>query len=74
MGELVGVAEIAQLGEVERNSAWRWTERPDFPAPAQTLAAGRLWNRSDVEKWLAEHRPKPGRPPGKGSGTNKSGT
>jgi hypothetical protein len=71
MSDLVGVAEIAGLGGVERNSAWRWTRRDDFPAPAQRLAAGPLWRRKVVEKWLVEKRPNPrgGRPPGRSSGT-----
>lgn len=60
--DLVGVSEIARMGGVALNSAWRWTKRDDFPAPTATLAAGRVWRRREVEKWLAKPRPR-GRPP-----------
>lgn len=61
--ELVGLGEIADLYGVAKNSAWRWTKREGFPEPV-THVSGRVpvWRRSDVERWVAAHRPQPGRP------------
>jgi predicted DNA-binding transcriptional regulator AlpA len=62
--DLLGVAEIAAAHGVQRNSAWRWTQRPDFPAPAARLASGPVWRRAAVEKWAKANLPlRQGRPP-----------
>jgi predicted DNA-binding transcriptional regulator AlpA len=62
--EFIGVAEIAGLLGVERNTAWRYTRRPGFPEPVARPAAGPIWARHDVESWAAAHLPfKCGRPP-----------
>ncbi len=64
VNELVGLTEIAQEYGVQRNSAWRWSRRPDFPAPAARLAHGPVWHRADVERWAKATLPLPtGRPP-----------
>lgn len=61
--DLVGVAEIAELLAVARNSAWRYTRRPDFPEPIARPASGPIWRRVDIEAWAAENLPlKRGRP------------
>lgn len=61
--EFIGIAEIARALGVARNSAWRYTRRPGFPAPVSRLAAGPIWRTLDVEKWAAENLPlKRGRP------------
>jgi predicted DNA-binding transcriptional regulator AlpA len=61
--ELVGLTEIAQAHSVARNSAWRWTRRADFPAPAIRLARGPLWRRADVETWAERLPLRPGPKP-----------
>ena len=48
--DLVGVTEIAQMLKVAVNTAWRLSNRPDFPAPAATLSRGRVWKRRAVEE------------------------
>jgi predicted DNA-binding transcriptional regulator AlpA len=61
--EFIGVAEIAQMLGVERNSAWRYTRRSDFPEPVSRPASGPIWRRLDVAAWAAEILPlKRGRP------------
>ena len=64
-GQLLGLAEIAEKFGVERNTAWRWSKRSDFPEPAARLSAGPVWQLADVEAWGTEKRPNPagGRPP-----------
>jgi predicted DNA-binding transcriptional regulator AlpA len=62
--DLVGVSEIAALFGVANTSAWRWTRKADFPAPAAVLAAGPIWKRADVERWHRERVvSRGGRPP-----------
>ena len=62
--KLVGVTEIAGLLGVAVNTAWRWTGRGDFPKPAATLSAGRVWRQEDIDAWAATTLPLPeGRPP-----------
>lgn len=65
--KLAGIAEIAELFEVSKQTALKYAGRPDFPAPIDRLAAGPVWKRSDVERWGRTHRPplRPGRPPQK---------
>jgi predicted DNA-binding transcriptional regulator AlpA len=60
---LAGISEIAALLNVSKNTAVRYTNRPDFPAPVGTLAAGRIWREADVRKWAHKTLPlPPGRP------------
>ncbi|MDQ3641791.1 MAG: helix-turn-helix domain-containing protein [Actinomycetota bacterium] len=65
MGEgLVGIAEIAEMLGVSRQRVGQLASSyDDFPAPVAELAAGRIWNRADVERWMAAHPDRrPGRP------------
>jgi predicted DNA-binding transcriptional regulator AlpA len=63
---LIGITEIGERFGVAKNTAWRWTRRPDFPAPAARLASGPVWRAADVDAWERVPRrpgPKPaGRP------------
>ncbi len=60
---LAGLAEIAELLGVTKNTAARYTKRPGFPEPLDRLASGPVWRRTDVETWAREHLPLPtGRP------------
>jgi hypothetical protein len=48
---------------VAKNSAWRWTQREDFPEPEARLASGPVWKRADVKAWGKQWLPlPPGRP------------
>ncbi|EWM65925.1 MULTISPECIES: hypothetical protein [Micromonospora] len=56
--ELVGVSEIrAMLGNVSRQRASVIANQRNFPEPIAVLAMGKVWRKSDVEKWIREHRP-----------------
>jgi predicted DNA-binding transcriptional regulator AlpA len=60
---LVGIAEIAEMFGVARNTAWRWSKRPAFPQPAARLASGPVWHREIIEAWASDHLPlQTGRP------------
>src|SRR5205809_361383 len=58
MLDVVGVAEIAQLLAVSRQRVHEIIRNDEsFPEPAADLAAGRIWQRGDVEAWMASrHR------------------
>jgi predicted DNA-binding transcriptional regulator AlpA len=72
--DLLGLGEIAELYGVRKNSAWRWSRRDDFPAPALRIS-GRIpaWRRADVERWAQAHLPLPtGRPSSSSRSTHRS--
>jgi predicted DNA-binding transcriptional regulator AlpA len=59
----VGLAEVAAMLGVTKNTALRYTRRGDFPGPVEQLASGRVWRRRDVETWAKKKLPLPtGRP------------
>lgn len=60
---LVGMAEIADMLGVSRQRAHQVAEREDFPAPVQHLAAGSVYARSAVERFVAGWSRRAGRPP-----------
>ncbi len=63
MSELAGLAEIAAMFGVTKDTALKYADRPDFPEPLDRLASGRIWRRSDVEQWGRANLPlPPGRP------------
>jgi predicted DNA-binding transcriptional regulator AlpA len=51
LDHVLGIAEIAELLGVARNTAWRWSQREEFPPPGKHLASGPIWDRADVERW-----------------------
>ncbi|MGN9777844.1 MULTISPECIES: hypothetical protein [Micromonospora] len=56
--ELVGVSEIREmLGGVSRQRASVIANQRNFPEPIAVLAMGKVWRKSDVEKWIRQHRP-----------------
>lgn len=62
--DLIGFKEVAAILGVDRSTAARHMKREDFPPPAATLAAGRVWRRGDVQEWREKNPPRPpGRPP-----------
>lgn len=51
---LVGTGEIAEMAGVRKNVIVNWASRhKDFPQPVVVLQCGRIWDRRDVEAWLA---------------------
>jgi prophage regulatory protein len=51
--ELLGVAEIADLLGVSRQRVNQLVKSdPSFPKPLAELTAGRIWAKSDIERWL----------------------
>ncbi len=61
---LVGVAEVADMLGVSRQRVNRMIQTiADFPEPEVEVAAGRIWERAAVERWINAHPVrKPGRP------------
>jgi hypothetical protein len=60
---LVGITEIAGMLGVSRQRATQISgSYSDFPAPEVVLAAGRVWKRAEVERWIRKH---PHRPAGR---------
>lgn len=55
--ELMGVAEIAVRLGVSRSRAAQIVNSKGFPDPAAHLLMGVIWEASDVEAWIAKHRP-----------------
>jgi prophage regulatory protein len=53
----VGSREIQQRLGVSRQRVQQLIARPDWPAPYEVLAMGKIWLRADVEIWIARHRP-----------------
>jgi hypothetical protein len=67
---LAGVAEAAEVLGWDKRRVITYLDRGRFPPPYQSLAAGRVWLRADVERfaseWRARYRPR--RPRGGGNG------
>ena len=60
---LVGISEIAKIVSVTRQRALEVSRRPDFPRPLAVLAAGPVWNRHAVARFLERWpRRRTGRP------------
>lgn len=52
-GEVVGVAEIAEMAGVTKQAVNNWKQRyENFPEPIQTLQSGSVWKRDVIEDWL----------------------
>ncbi|MEV8504455.1 DNA-binding protein [Actinoplanes sp. NPDC051475] len=55
---LMGAHEIRlRLGKISRQRVYQITSGSDFPKPVADLAQGKVWLGSQVEAWIAEHRP-----------------
>lgn len=51
--ELVGTAEVGALVGVSRQRVNELLRSdPSFPSPVAELAAGRIWQRTDIERWM----------------------
>lgn len=61
LGTLVGAREAAAIvGVRPPNFVRDWSMRPDFPAPVDKLASGRVWDRTAVQRYVREHGPRRG--------------
>lgn len=45
------------LGGISRQRASEIVKRSTFPAPVDSVTAGRIWSRDDVAEWIKQHRP-----------------
>jgi hypothetical protein len=61
--ELVGVSEVAELLNVSRQRASALAKSSGFPAPVAVLAAGPVWTRPSLNRFVDEWPRKNGRPP-----------
>ncbi|MFL5737322.1 MAG: helix-turn-helix transcriptional regulator [Actinomycetota bacterium] len=60
----VGVAEIAQILGVSKQRVYELREKPTFPQPVARLRSGPVWQRSMLNRFIAEWpRRRTGRPP-----------
>jgi predicted DNA-binding transcriptional regulator AlpA len=48
---MMALAEVADLLGISRQRAAILVDRPDFPAPVDTLAVGRIWSGADVRAY-----------------------
>lgn len=66
---LVGVAEIAEMLGASRSRVLQLVDTyDDFPEPDAELASGRIWLRTDIERWIRMHPTRPGGTPSAASG------
>lgn len=50
---LMSVGEIKERLGLSRQRVHQLTQRPDWPAPYDTLIIGKVWRRADIEDWIA---------------------
>lgn len=55
--DLMGISEIAERLGVTKSRADQISRERGFPEPAARLRMGIIWQTSDVERWIAKHRP-----------------
>lgn len=51
---VMGAHEIAEYLGVSRQRVTQLTNSKHFPAPATTLAMGKVWDGQEVEQWASE--------------------
>jgi hypothetical protein len=51
---IAGVAEAAEIMGWDKRRVITYIDRGSFPPPIQSLASGRIWLRSDLERFAAE--------------------
>jgi predicted DNA-binding transcriptional regulator AlpA len=55
--DLVGAQEIAELLGITRQRVGQLARTDEsFPSPVAEVAAGRIWEREDVERWARERK------------------
>jgi hypothetical protein len=60
--DLVGLAEIAEMGEFSKQRAGQVAELITFPGPLAELKQGKVWTRESVARFFAGWQRKGGRP------------
>lgn len=50
----MGTAEVADMLGVSRQRVHQLAARPSFPKPVAVLAAGTIWRRVDIERWIRD--------------------
>lgn len=53
---LAGVAEAAEVMGWDKRRVITYIDRGKFPEPLQSLASGRVWLRTDVERYATDWR------------------
>ena len=56
--KLAGVAEAARITGWDKRRVITYIDRGSFPEPVQSLASGRVWIESDVERFARDWRAK----------------
>jgi hypothetical protein len=51
--DVVGIAEVAVMLDINRATVRSWQLRGHLPAPDAELASGPIWRRSTITKWVA---------------------
>ena len=51
--DIVGIAEIAELTGIKRNTLVVWYGRGHLPEADAQLSCGLIWRRRKIERWLA---------------------
>jgi hypothetical protein len=51
---VMALTEVAEYLGVCRQRAAILVDRPDFPAPLDTLSVGRIWSAADVREYAAK--------------------
>jgi hypothetical protein len=61
---VVGLAEVAEMLQRDKDTVLAYSKRPDFPEPLARLASGPVWETRRIERWAAKVLPqiRPGRP------------
>jgi predicted DNA-binding transcriptional regulator AlpA len=60
---LLGASDVAKLLGVSRQRVYELLDtHEDFPRPVASLARGAVWDRGQVEAWVATWKRRPGRP------------
>jgi predicted DNA-binding transcriptional regulator AlpA len=60
--QLAGIHEAAEVLAVSTQRVHELAKRDDFPTPLAVLAGGRVWRRSEIERWSKRYPRRPGRP------------
>ncbi|GHJ10910.1 hypothetical protein TPA0907_52770 [Micromonospora humidisoli] len=53
---VMALSEVADYLGVSRQRAAILVDRPDFPAPIDTLTVGRIWDAVEVRAYAAKRR------------------
>lgn len=56
-GRLMGAAEIMRRLGIGETRLRYYLALPTWPATFDEPIAGRMWLTTDIEAWIAEHRP-----------------